>query len=209
MEEILKQFPDLSDNQILQFQKLQSLYEDWNAKINVISRKDIDELYTRHVLHSLGIAKIIEFRPGSKIMDVGTGGGFPGIPLAILHPEVDFYLIDVIAKKIKVVNEVAAGLGLKNVKAEQKRAELVKQEFDFIVSRAVTNMPDFVSWVDDKVSKKQNHELANGILYLKGGDLTEELKAFPKATEYNLSGFFSDEFFETKKVVHLPLKYKK
>lgn len=209
MEEILKQFPDLSDNQILQFQKLQGLYEDWNAKINVISRKDIDELYTRHVLHSLGIAKIIEFRPGSRIMDVGTGGGFPGIPLAILFPEVDFYLIDVIAKKIKVVNEVAAGLGLKNVKAEQKRAELVKQEFDFIVSRAVTNMPDFVKWVDDKVAKKQNHELANGILYLKGGDLTEELKDFPKATQYNLSDFFSDEFFETKKVVHLPLKYKK
>ena len=209
MEEILKQFPDLSENQTLQFQKLQALYEDWNAKINVISRKDIDELYTRHVLHSLGIAKIIEFRPGSKIMDVGTGGGFPGIPLAILYPEVDFYLIDVIAKKIKVVNEVATGLGLKNVKAEQKRAELVKQEFDFIVSRAVTNMPDFVSWVDDKVSKKQNHELANGILYLKGGDLTEELKDFPKATEYNLSDFFTDEFFETKKVVHLPLKYKK
>jgi 16S rRNA (guanine527-N7)-methyltransferase len=209
MEEILKQFPDLSENQILQFQKLQSLYEDWNSKINVISRKDIDELYTRHVLHSLGIAKIIEFRPGSKIMDVGTGGGFPGIPLAILFPEVDFYLIDVISKKIKVVNEVAAGLGLKNVKAEQKRAELVKQEFDFIVSRAVTNMPDFVKWVDDKVTKKQNHELANGILYLKGGDLTEELKDFPKATQYNLSDFFSDEFFETKKVVHLPLKYKK
>ena len=209
MEAILKQFPDLSDNQILQFQKLQGLYEDWNSKINVISRKDIDELYTRHVLHSLGIAKIIEFRPGSKIMDVGTGGGFPGIPLAILFPEVDFYLIDVIAKKIRVVNEVAAGLGLKNVKAEQKRAELVKQEFDFIVSRAVTNMPDFVKWVDDKVAKKQNHELANGILYLKGGDLTEELKDFPKATQYNLSDFFSDEFFETKKVVHLPLKYKK
>ena len=209
METLLKQFPDLSQNQILQFHNLRALYEDWNAKINVISRKDIDELYTRHVLHSLGIAKIIEFRPGSKIMDVGTGGGFPGIPLAILHPEVDFYLIDVIAKKIKVVNEVASGLGLKNVKAEQKRAELVKQEFDFIVSRAVTNMPDFVNWVDDKVSKKQNHELANGILYLKGGDLTEELKNFPKATEYNLSDFFTDEFFETKKVVHLPLKYKK
>jgi 16S rRNA (guanine527-N7)-methyltransferase len=209
MDEILKQFPDLSENQTLQFQKLQALYEDWNAKINVISRKDIDELYTRHVLHSLGIAKIVEFRPGSKIMDVGTGGGFPGIPLAILYPEVDFYLIDVIAKKIKVVNEVAAGLGLKNVKAEQKRAELVKQEFDFIVSRAVTNMPDFVSWVDGKITKKQNHELANGILYLKGGDLTEELAAFPKATEYNLSDFFTDEFFETKKVVHLSLKYKR
>ena len=209
MEEILRQFPNLTENQRIQFEMLQALYEDWNSKINVISRKDIDELYTRHVLHSLGMAKIIEFRPGSKIMDVGTGGGFPGIPLAILHPEVDFYLIDVIAKKIKVVNEVALGLGLKNVKAEQKRAELVKQEFDFIVSRAVTNMPDFVKWVDDKVAKKQNHELANGILYLKGGDLTEELKAFPKATEYNLSDFFKEEFFETKKVVHLPLKYKK
>jgi 16S rRNA (guanine527-N7)-methyltransferase len=209
MEAILSQFPNLTEIQILQFKKLQALYEDWNAKINVISRKDIDELYTRHVLHSLGIAKIIEFRPGSRIMDVGTGGGFPGIPLAILHPEVDFYLIDVIAKKIKVVNEVVAGLGLKNVKAEQKRAELVKQEFDFIVSRAVTNMPDFVNWVEDKVAKKQHHELANGILYLKGGDLTEELTAFPKATQYNLSDFFTDEFFETKKVVHLPLKYKK
>jgi len=209
VKEILHYFPNLSQVQVQQFERLKDLYEEWNQQINVISRKDIDELYTRHVLHSLGIAKIIEFRPGSRIMDVGTGGGFPGIPLAILYPEVDFYLIDVIAKKIKVVNEVAAGLGLKNVKAEQKRAELVKQEFDFIVSRAVTNMPDFVSWVDDKVSKKQNHELANGILYLKGGDLTEELKDFPKATQYNLSDFFSDEFFETKKVVHLPLKYKK
>jgi 16S rRNA (guanine527-N7)-methyltransferase len=209
MEAILSQFPNLTEIQVLQFRKLQELYEDWNAKINVISRKDIDELYTRHVLHSLGIAKIIEFRPGSKIMDVGTGGGFPGIPLAILHPEVDFYLIDVIAKKIKVVNEVASALGLKNVKAEQKRAELVKQEFDFIVSRAVTNMPDFVNWVEDKVAKKQHHELANGILYLKGGDLTEELAAFPKATQYKLSDFFTDEFFETKKVVHLPLKYKR
>ena len=209
MDEILKYFPNLTDIQKKQFEKLDFLYHDWNEKINVISRKDIDALYTKHILHSLGIAKIIDFVPGTYVLDVGTGGGFPGIPLAILFPEVDFYLIDVIAKKIKVVNEVAAGLGLKNVKAEQKRAELVKQEFDFIVSRAVTNMPDFVSWVDDKVSKKQNHELANGILYLKGGDLTEELKAFPKATEYNLSDFFTDEFFETKKVVHLPLKYKK
>lgn len=209
MEEILKQFPNLTENQILQFKNLQSLYEDWNAKINVISRKDIDELYTRHVLHSLGIAKIMPFNSGAKVMDVGTGGGFPGIPLAILFPDVEFYLIDVIAKKIKVVNEVATALGLKNVKAEQKRAELVKEEFDFIVSRAVTNMPDFVNWVKDKVAKKHNHELANGILYLKGGDLTEELKDFPKATQYNLSDYFKDEFFETKKVVHLPLKYKK
>lgn len=208
MEEILKQFPNLTDNQIQQFEKLQLLYEDWNSKINVISRKDIDELYTRHVLHSLGIAKILEFKSGSKIMDVGTGGGFPGIPLAILFPEVNFYLIDVIAKKIKVVNEVASALGLKNLKAEQKRAELVNDDFDFIVSRAVTNMPDFVKWVNGKVKRNSNHELANGILYLKGGDLSEELKDFPKAQEYNLSDFFSDEFFETKKVVHLPLKSK-
>lgn len=208
MEEILNQFPNLTDNQRVQFKNLQNLYEDWNAKINVISRKDIDELYTRHVLHSLGIAKILEFKLGSKIMDVGTGGGFPGIPLAILFPEVDFYLIDVIAKKIKVVNEVAAALGLKNVKAEQKRAELVAQEFDFIVSRAVTNMPDFVKWVNGKVKKNSQHELDNGILYLKGGDLSEELKDFPKATQYNLSDYFSDDFFETKKVVHLPLKNK-
>lgn len=208
MEEILNQFPNLTDNQRVQFKNLQNLYEDWNAKINVISRKDIDELYTRHVLHSLGIAKILEFKLGSKIMDVGTGGGFPGIPLAILFPEVDFYLIDVIAKKIKVVNEVAAALGLKNVKAEQKRAELVAQEFDFIVSRAVTNMPDFVKWVNGKVKKNSQHELDNGILYLKGGDLSEELKDFPEATQYNLSDYFSDDFFETKKVVHLPLKNK-
>lgn len=206
MEEILKQFPNLTDNQIQQFEKLQFLYEDWNSKINVISRKDIDELYTRHVLHSLGIAKILEFKPGSKIMDVGTGGGFPGIPLAILFPEVDFYLIDVIAKKIKVVNEVASALELKNVKAEQKRVELVNQEFDFIVSRAVTNMPDFVSWVNGKIRKNSKHELQNGILYLKGGDLTEELADFKKAEQFNLSDFFKDEFFETKKVVHLALK---
>lgn len=206
MEEILKQFPNLTDNQIQQFEKLQFLYEDWNSKINVISRKDIDELYTRHVLHSLGIAKILEFKPGSKIMDVGTGGGFPGIPLAILFPEVDFYLIDVIAKKIRVVNEVASALELKNVKTEQKRAELVKQEFDFIVSRAVTNMPDFVSWVNGKIRKNSKHELQNGILYLKGGDLTEELADFKKAEQFNLSDFFKDEFFETKKVVHLALK---
>jgi len=206
MEEILKQFPNLTDNQIQQFEMLQNLYEDWNAKINVISRKDIDELYTRHVLHSLGIAKILEFKSGSKIMDVGTGGGFPAIPLAILFPEANFYAIDIIAKKIKVVNEVIKALGLKNIKAEQKRAEIVEHDFDFIVSRAVTNMPDFVSWVKGKMKTKSKHELENGILYLKGGDLSEELKDFPKATEYNLSDYFSDEFFETKKVVYLPLK---
>lgn len=208
MEEILKQFPDLTENQILQFQKLEALYQDWNAKINVISRKDIDELYTKHVLHSLAIAKIQPFEPGTYILDVGTGGGFPGIPLAILFPETRFYLIDVILKKIKVVQAVANDLGLKNVKAEQIRAENVKGDYDFIVSRAVTNMPDFVSWIKDKIKKQNKHELKNGILYLKGGDLTEELKDFPKATEYNIAEFFKDDFFETKKVVHLPLKFK-
>ena len=209
MELILKYFPTLSAVQIKQFELLKDLYEEWNAKINVISRKDIDELYVRHVLHSLGIVKVIEFKPGTKVLDVGTGGGFPGIPLAIMYPEVDFYLIDVIAKKIKVVNEVASALGLKNVTAEQKRAELVKWNFDFIVSRAVTNMPDFVTWVSDRTIKEAKHELKNGILYLKGGDLTEELVSFPNATQYNLSDYFTEEFFETKKVVHLPLKYKK
>lgn len=207
MNEILKYFPDLTDAQKEQFQKLDFLYHDWNEKINVISRKDIDALYTKHILHSLGIAKIIKFEPGTYVLDVGTGGGFPGIPLAILFPETRFYLIDVIAKKIKVVQGVVDALDLKNVKAEQLRAENVKGDFDFIVSRAVTNMPDFVSWIKDKIKKKHKHELKNGILYLKGGDLTEELKDFPKATEYNLADFFEDEFFETKKVVHLPLKF--
>jgi 16S rRNA (guanine527-N7)-methyltransferase len=207
MEAILKHFPDLTEVQKEQFQQLDSLYHDWNEKINVISRKDIDALYTKHVLHSLGIAKIQPFEPGTFVLDVGTGGGFPGIPLAILFPETRFYLIDVIAKKIKVVQAVADALGLKNVKAEQIRAENVKGDFDFIVSRAVTNMPDFVSWVKTKIKKQHKHELKNGILYLKGGDLTEELKDFPKATLYDLADFFEDEFFETKKVVHLPLKF--
>jgi len=207
MDEILKYFPDLSNLQIEQFQKLDFLYHDWNEKINVISRKDIGSLYTKHILHSLGIAKIMKFEPGATVLDVGTGGGFPGIPLAILFPETRFYLIDVIAKKIKVVQGVADALELKNVKAEQKRAELVKGDFDFIVSRAVTNMPDFVSWVHDKIKKQHKHTLKNGILYLKGGDLTEELKGFSKATLYDLSTIFQDEFFETKKVVHLPLKF--
>ncbi len=208
MEEILKYFPNLTDLQKQQFEKLEELYHDWNAKINVISRKDIDELYTKHVLHSLAIAKIQKFEPGTYVLDVGTGGGFPGIPLAILFPETRFYLIDVILKKINVVTAVAEGLELKNVKAEQIRAENVKGDFDFIVSRAVTNMPDFVSWIKDKIKKQNKHELKNGILYLKGGDLTEELKDFPKATEYNIAEFFDNEFFETKKVVHLPLKFK-
>ena len=208
MEFILKYFPELTEVQISQFQQLEALYHDWNSKINVISRKDIDQLYVKHVLHSLAIAKIQKFEPGTYVLDVGTGGGFPGIPLAILFPETRFYLIDVILKKINVVKAVAESLDLKNVKAEQKRAELVKENFDFIVSRAVTNMPDFVEWVSDRVKKESKHELKNGILYLKGGDLTEELASFPNATQYNLSDFFKEDFFETKKVVYLPLKFR-
>ena len=208
MDFILKYFPELTEVQISQFQQLEALYHDWNSKINVISRKDIDQLYVKHVLHSLAIAKIQKFEPGTYILDVGTGGGFPGIPLAILFPETRFYLIDVIMKKINVVKAVAEALELKNVKAEQIRAENVKGDFDFIVSRAVTNMPDFVSWIKDKIKKQQKHELKNGILYLKGGDLREELASFPNAKEYTISDFFEDDFFETKKVVHLPLKYK-
>ena len=208
MEEILKHFPNLTETQIKQFEMLEALYQDWNAKINVISRKDIEALYIKHVLHSLAIAKIQKFAPGTYVLDVGTGGGFPGIPLAILFPETRFYLIDVILKKINVVKAIAEAIGLKNVKAEQMRAENVKGDYDFIVSRAVTNMPDFVSWIKDKIKKQNKHELKNGILYLKGGDLTEELAAFPQATEYNIADFFEPDFFETKKVVHLPLKFK-
>ncbi len=205
MEEIIKYFPDLTSTQIEQLSQLESLYKDWNAKINVISRKDIDELYLRHVLHSLAIAKIQPFAKGASILDVGTGGGFPGIPLAILFPETDFYLIDIIGKKIKIVNEVATAIGLRNIKAEQKRAESVNDEFDFIVSRAVTNMPDFVSWIKEKLKREHKHTFRNGILYLKGGDLTEELASFPQAKEYLIADLFEHEFFETKKVVYLPL----
>lgn len=206
MDIILKYFPDLTETQISQFKKLEELYKEWNAQINVISRKDIDELYLRHVLHSLGIAKVQAFEPEANILDIGTGGGFPGIPLAILFPKANFHLVDSIGKKIKVVNEVSAALGLKNVKADHMRAEQVKGEFDFIVSRAVTNMEDFVKWTRKKIAKKKNHELKNGILYLKGGDLTEELANFPNATLYDLTNYFDEEFFETKKVVHIPLK---
>lgn len=208
MEEIIKYFPNLTEEQIKQFEKLEEVYNEWNAKINVISRKDIQELYTKHILHSLAIAKVMEFTPGSSVMDVGTGGGFPGIPLAILFPETKFYLIDIIAKKIKVVNEVVKAVGLTNVIAEQKRAETVEDKFDFIVSRAVTNMPDFVKWIRHKTKKENMNEFENGVLYLKGGDLTEELQGFPKAIQFDLSAIFDNEFFETKKVVYLPLKYK-
>lgn len=201
-------FKDITEQQLEQLEALQGLYEQWNSQINVVSRKDIEELSLRHVLHSLAIAKVQPFKAGSRILDVGTGGGFPGIPLAILFPEVEFTLVDSIRKKIKVVNEVATALALQNVKARAIRAEQVEGQFDFVVSRAVTRMDRFVPWVKNKVKKRSQHELANGILYLKGGDLTEELAAFPKATVYPIADFFEDPFFETKAVVHLPLKYK-
>lgn len=208
MQTLQKYFQDLTPQQVQQFGQLEALYKEWNAQINVISRKDIDELYVRHVLHALAIAKVQTFAPGSRILDVGTGGGFPGIPLAILFPEVQFVLVDAIGKKIKVVQAVAESIGIENVDAHHMRAEKVKGEFDFIVSRAVTNMPDFVKWVRKKVAKKQLHERKNGILYLKGGDLSEELKDFPKVELFPISKYFDEPFFETKKVVYLPLKYR-
>lgn len=205
MKEILKYFPDLSERQIEQFSKLKDLYFEWNEKINVISRKDIDELYVKHVLHSLAIAKVIQFKPGAEILDVGTGGGFPGIPLAILFPEVKFHLVDSIQKKILVVSEVAEALALTNVKAESQRVEKLRSKYDFIVSRAVTQMPKFVSLVRNKVKKENTHSFPNGILYLKGGDLSEELKEFKNTQIFPISDYFSEEFFDTKKVVYLPL----
>lgn len=208
MDLILKYFPQITEEQQSQFRLMSELYKDWNTKINVVSRKDIDELYLRHVLHSLGIAKITPFLPGSNILDVGTGGGFPGIPLAILFPEVQFHLVDSIGKKIKVVEEVLDGLSLTNVKATNDRVENVTGKYDFIVSRAVAQMETFVHWTEGKIAKKSLHDRKNGILYLKGGDLMEELKYFPKATVYPLRDYFEEEFFETKSVVHLPLKFK-
>ena len=205
MEKLLTYFTNLNDLQQQQLQQLHSLYADWNQKINVISRKDIDALYERHVLHALGIAKVLSFAPNARILDVGTGGGFPGIPLAILFPKTDFYLVDSIQKKIGVVNAVAAAVGLKNVQATHQRAEQVNEKFDFVVSRAVTQMPRFVEWVQNKISSTQQHDLANGILALKGGDLTEELRAYPKAIRYPLADYFQEEFFATKYVIHLPL----
>ncbi|MEL0643877.1 16S rRNA (guanine(527)-N(7))-methyltransferase RsmG [Olleya sp. Ti.3.14] len=208
MELILKYFPDLTPLQIEQFTKLEALYQDWNLKINVVSRKDIDELYLRHVLHSLAIAKIINFKEGSSMMDVGTGGGFPGIPLAILFPECEFHLVDSINKKLNVVREVVAGLELQNVKVTHSRVEEIKETYDFIISRAVAAMPTFVHWIKGKVSKTQQNELKNGIIYLKGGDLTEELQDYKTTTIYNISDYFEEEFFDTKKIVHLPIKWK-
>ncbi|WP_339650865.1 16S rRNA (guanine(527)-N(7))-methyltransferase RsmG [uncultured Salegentibacter sp.] len=208
MDLIKKYFPDLTDDQYAKFAQMESLYKDWNLKINVVSRKDIDEIYLRHVLHSLGIAKIQQFKPEANILDVGTGGGFPGIPLAILFPETNFHLVDSIGKKMKVVNEVVEGLQLTNVKTTNARVEEISGSYDFIVSRAVAAMPTFVHWTKGKIAKKSQHELKNGILYLKGGDLTVELRDYPKARIYELRDYFEEEFYDTKKVVYLPLKYK-
>lgn len=205
LERIAHYFPELSKQQYQQFEQLEELYKTWNAQINVISRKDIDALYEKHVLHALGIAKVQSFKSGAKVLDVGTGGGFPGIPLAILFPKVKFYLIDSIGKKIKVVQAVADALNLNNVEARHQRAQEFKQPVDFVVSRAVTRMEDFVPWVKKNIKNKGTHRLGNGILYLKGGDLSEELAPFPKAKQYELTQYFEETFFETKKVVYLPL----
>jgi len=206
MELINKYFPDLSSEQRDKFGQMEALYQYWNARVNVISRQDIETLYERHILHSLGIAKVLEFKSGTSILDVGTGGGFPGIPLAILFPKAQFHLVDSIGKKIRVVQEIAQELKLDNVKTEQIRAEKLDDSYEFVVSRAVTRMAPFVGWVKKNISRNSFHPLKNGILYLKGGDLTEELSELKeKVRIYELSSFFEEEFFETKKVVYVPL----
>jgi 16S rRNA (guanine527-N7)-methyltransferase len=206
MEIILKYFPGLTSDQADKFRQLEELYIDWNSKINVISRKDMEHFYERHVLHSLGISKVIQFTPGAQVMDVGTGGGFPGIPLAIMFPETKFLLVDSIGKKIKVVQEIAQAAGITNVEAIQARAEEVKGKFDFVVSRAVTTLPDFIKWVENKIKRESRNKLKNGILYLKGGDLEAELAALQNKCEvFNLSDYFEEDFFGTKKVVHVSL----
>ena len=206
MDKIVKYFPDLTERQREQLAALLPLYEEWNAQINVISRKDMDHFYEHHVLHSLAIAKAVRFKPMAEVLDVGTGGGFPGVPLAIMFPDARFTLIDSIGKKIKVVSDVIDRLALANTKALQIRAEQLDGEFDFVVSRAVTTLPEFVPWVKGKISKTQYHTLRNGILYLKGGDLDAELAPFRKKVRtWNISDWFDEEYFETKKVIHLPL----
>lgn len=204
MDIVEKYFTGLSDKQVEQFRQLEGLYREWNEKINVISRKDIDALSVHHVLHSLAIAKVISFKVGTKVLDVGTGGGFPGIPLAIMFPEVDFFLVDSIGKKIKVVEGVAGALGLKNVTARQVRVETMKEKFDFIVSRAVTAFPAFVTLTRGRIRESSFNDLANGILYLKGGDFEEEIKDFRnRVSIYNIPDFFEEEFFETKKLIYM------
>lgn len=206
MQRILKYFPGLTTEQIQRFEKMDILYRDWNEKINVISRSDIDSLYDHHILHSLAIAKVISFHPKSKILDVGTGGGFPGIPLAILFPDCEFVLIDSIGKKIKVVQAVADNLGLNNVTALNARAESIKETFDFVVSRAVTAFPKFVNLVRKNISRIEQNALPNGIFYLKGGDFTDEMKGFSNLVEITeISSFFSEPYFDTKKVIYLPI----
>ena len=205
MELIHKYFPDCTSKQYFQFEQMSALYREWNARINVISRTDINALYERHVLHALGIAKCIRLLPGSSVLDVGTGGGFPGIPLAVLFPETQFHLVDSIGKKIKVVQAVSEALGLENLDAQHIRAEQLTNEYDFILSRAVAQMSTFVHWVGDKIAPVNRHEQENGIFYLKGGDLTQELAPFPKAEVTALSDYFSEDFFQTKSVVYLPL----
>lgn len=209
-ELILSYFPNLSETQITQFERLQELYEDWNSKINVISRKDMDQFYVHHVLHSLGIAKVLTFLPGTKVLDIGTGGGFPGIPLAILFPEAHFHLVDSIGKKVSVVKDVAKQLKLSNVEAQQARAEELVRKYDFVISRAVTQMINFYPWVKGKIKKEDFNEFQNGILYLKGGDVDEEMEALDKSyVVYHLEDYFKEEFFQTKKVVYLPWEDKR
>lgn len=201
---LLKYFPDITKRQLQLFNQLPELYNFWNNQINVISRKDIDLLFERHILHSLGIAKIISFLPGESVLDVGTGGGFPGIPLAILFPETQFHLVDSIGKKIKVVQEVTKALGLTNVVATHQRAEEINKPFDFIVSRAVTRLGEFYPWIRGKFKKQSGNTLPNGILYLKGGDLEEEIKESGlKVKQYYLKDYFEEEFFETKQVIYI------
>lgn len=204
---IEKYFPNLTEQQKEQFIQLKPLYEEWNAQINVISRKDVDSLYERHILHSLSIAKFITFKKGTKLMDLGCGGGFPGIPLAILFPEVSFTMIDSIGKKIKVVQEIANAIGLKNVQAHHMRAEKVNDTFDFVITRAVAPMMDLVKWTRKKYAKEQSHEIENGVIALKGGDLSQELASWGNRKKIvHLSDFFDEAFFETKKIIHVPVR---